>query len=143
MVYGPSVSEPARPSHRHIALILAKDLAANVASPMLLVDPEGNLVFFNEAAEKLLGRPYAEAQMSRAELAKTFKPVDDAGKPIPLQDLPLAHAFRSGIPSHGHLRIEAVDGQVRDLEAIGLPLFAQKDQLVGGIAVFWERAEES
>jgi PAS domain-containing protein len=137
------MSEPARPSHRHIALILAKDLAANVASPMLLVDPEGSLVFFNEAAERLLGRPYAEAQMSRAELAKTFKPVDEAGEPIPLHDLPIAHAFRSGIPSHGHLRIEAADGKVRDLEAIGLPLFAQKDQIVGGLAVFWERTEES
>lgn len=143
VVYVPGVSQPARPSHRHIALILAKDLAANVASAMLLVDPEGDLVFFNEAAEKLLGRPYAEAQMSRVELAKTFKPVDEDGKPVPIGELPLAHAFRSGIPSHGHLRIEAVDGEIRDLEVIGVPLFAQKDQLVGGLAVFWEQAEGS
>jgi PAS domain-containing protein len=143
VVYGPGVSEPASPSHRHIALILAKDLAANVASAMLLVDPNGDLVFFNEAAERLLGRPYAEAQMSRAELAKTFKPVNAAGEPIALRDLPLAEAFRSGIPSHGHMRIEAVDGVIRDLEVIGVPLFAHADQLVGGLAVFWERVEES
>ena len=54
MVYGPCVSEPARPTHRHIALILARDLAANLASAMLLVDPEGDLVFFNT-----LRRPFS------------------------------------------------------------------------------------
>ena len=136
------MTEPA-PTQRHIALILAKDLAANLATAVLLVDPEGDLVFFNEAAEKILGRPYAEAQMSRAELAKTFKPVDSAGAPIALADLPLSAAFRTGIPSSGRLRIEAVDGRTRALEVIGVPLFAQKDQLVGGLAVFWESAEEA
>ncbi len=30
-----------------------------------------------------------------------------------------ATAFRTGIPSHGHLRIEAVDGRTRDLEVVG------------------------
>jgi len=137
------VTEPA-PNQRHIALILAKDLAANLATAVLLVDPEGDLVFFNEAAEKILGRPYAEAQMSRAELAKTFKPVDASGKPIPLAELPVASAFREGIPTLGQLRIESVDGRTRDLEVVALPLFAQADQLVGGMAVFWEQpAEES
>ena len=137
------MTEPAPQKQRHIALILAKDLAAHLASAILLVDPDGNLVFFNEAAERILGRPYAEAQMSRGELAKTFKPVDESGEPVPIRDLPLATAFREGIPSHGHLRIEAADGEVRDLEVIGFPLFAQTDQLVGGLAVFWEQAQGS
>jgi PAS domain-containing protein len=135
------VMEPAPRKQRHIALILAKDLAANLATAMLLVDAEGDLVFFNEPAERILGRPYAEAQMSRVELAKTFSPVDEAGQPIPLQELPLAQAFRNGIPSHGHLRIQAVDGRTVDLEVVAVPLFAQVDHPVGGLAVFWERAE--
>jgi PAS domain-containing protein len=84
------VTEPAQAKQRHIALILAKDLAANLASAVLLVDPDGDLVFFNEAAERILGRPYAEAQMSRGELAKTFKPVDASGAPIPLAEPPLS-----------------------------------------------------
>ncbi len=135
------VTEPAPRKQRHIALILAKDLAANLATAMLLVDAEGDLVFFNEPAERILGRPYAEAQMSSVELAKTFKPVDEAGERIPLEELPLAQAFRSGIPTHGHLRIEAVDGQTHDLEVVAIPLFAQVDQPVGGLAMFWERDE--
>ncbi|HEX6400026.1 MAG TPA: PAS domain-containing protein [Actinomycetota bacterium] len=135
------MTEPAAPKQRHIALILARDLAANVASAMLLVDADGDLVFFNEAAERILGRPYAEAQMSRAELARAFKPVADDGTPIPLADLPLTIAFRDGVPSHGHLRIEAMDGETKALEVVALPLFAHVGDLVGGIAVFWERSE--
>ena len=137
-MYGRGVTEPAAPKQRHIALILAKDLAANLASAMLLVDPDGDLVFFNEPAERILGRPFAEAQMSRAELAKTFKPVDASGAPIPLAELPLAAAFREGVPNHGQLRIEAVDGRTHDLHVVAVPLFAQVDRLVGGLAVFWE-----
>jgi PAS domain-containing protein len=137
------VTEPAPPSHRHIALILAKDLAANLATAMLIVDADGNLVFFNEPAERILGRPYAEAQMSSEELARTFKPVDESGERILLDELPLAQAFRSGVPSQGHLRIEAVDGNTHDLEVVAVPLFAQADRLVGGLAVFWERAVEA
>jgi PAS domain-containing protein len=127
---------------RHIALILAKDLAAQVATPMLLVDAVGDLVFFNEAAEGLLGRPYAEAQMSRADLARTFKPVDDAGEPVPIEDLPLSQAIRTGTASHGNLTIESIDGRRHELEVIGIPLLARVDQPVGGMAIFWERSEE-
>jgi PAS domain-containing protein len=137
------VTEPVPRKQRHIALILAKDLAANLATPILLVDPDGDLVFFNEPAERILGRPYAEVQMSRAELARTFKPVDPSGAPVALADLPLSVAFREGVPSHGHLRIEAVDGRTHDLEVVAVPLFARKDQLVGGLAVFWESAGEA
>lgn len=133
------MSEPAQPKQRHIALILARDLAAAVTSAMLLVDADGDLVFFNEAAERILGRPYAEAQMSRADLARTFKPLDADGRPIPLADLPIAAAFRTGVPTHGHLRIEASDGETKDLEVVAVPLFARIDEPVGGLAVFWER----
>jgi PAS domain-containing protein len=130
------------PKQRHIALILARDLSATVAMPMLLVDRDGDLVYFNEPAEAILGRPYAEAQMSSVELARTFKPVDEDGRPIPLDELPLTQAFRRGVPTHGHLRIEAMDGERRDLEVLAIPLFSGPDRLEGGLAVFWGRTPE-
>ena len=137
------VTEPASPSHRHIALILAKDLAANLATAMLVADAEGELVFFNEPAERILGRPYAETQMTTAELARAFRPVDEAGEAVAVEDMPLATAFRTGMPSRGGFWIDAYDGQRRYIEVVGVPLFAQADRLVGGLAVFWERAEEA
>jgi PAS domain-containing protein len=134
--------ESAPPKQRHIALILARDLAAHLATAMLLLDADGDLVYFNEPAERILGRPYAEAQMSRVDLATTFKPVGEDGRPIPLEELPMTSAFRDGVPTHSHMRIQAVTGAVRDLEVVAIPLFVQADELVGGIAVFWERSRE-
>jgi hypothetical protein len=44
---------PASPS---LPLILARELASNLATPMFLVDGCGMLVFFNEAAELVIGK---------------------------------------------------------------------------------------
>jgi PAS domain S-box-containing protein len=129
-----------RVPQRHIALILARDLASNVATAMLLVDADGDLVYFNEPAERILGRPYAEAQMSTADLARAFKPVDESGAPVPIHDLPLSTAFRTGAPSRGDFWIETADGRRVHLEVVGIPLFAQVGHLVGGLSVFWEQA---
>jgi hypothetical protein len=38
-----------------VVLILARELAANVAAPMLVLDCKGTLVFFNEPAVALWG----------------------------------------------------------------------------------------
>ena len=45
---------------RSLVLILAKDLASRLATPVFVVDHEGSLLYFNEAAEPVLGVPYAE-----------------------------------------------------------------------------------
>ena len=45
---------------KHLVLILAREFASNLATPMLIVDGEGMLVFFNEAAEEVLGGTFAE-----------------------------------------------------------------------------------
>ena len=127
------MTEPAPPKQRHIALILGRDLAATLTTPMFLVD----------AAEHLLGRPFAEAQMSADEWATAFRPVDEEGSPVPLEELPLGIAFMTGVPAHRRLRIVAADGKERDIEVTAVPLFDQIGQLVGGAAVFWERPEEA
>jgi len=45
---------------RNLVLILARDLAEKLATAMFLVDHEGTLVFFNETAEQILGRTFAD-----------------------------------------------------------------------------------
>ena len=47
-------------SAKSLPLILARELAANLATPMFLIDAGGALVFCNEAAELMLGKPFAE-----------------------------------------------------------------------------------
>jgi PAS domain-containing protein len=136
------VTEPA-PRQRHIALILARDFAATLTTPMFVVDSEGDLVYFNEAAEPILGRPFAETQLSAEEWSTAFKPVDDDGLAVPLEELPLGIAFMTGKPAHRPFRILSADDVQRDLEVTAFPIYASDRHLVGGVAVFWERPAEA
>jgi hypothetical protein len=108
-----------------------------------VVDHEGTLVYFNEAAEPVLGRTYAETGELRAgEWATEWSPTDDDGRPIPLEDLPLGVAFREGRASHLPFRIVGGDRVARAIEATAFPLLIRENEIVGAIAVFWERPME-
>ena len=45
---------------KSLPLILARELAANLATPMFLIDGRGMLVYYNDAAALLLGKSFAE-----------------------------------------------------------------------------------
>ena len=47
-------------AQKAVELILMRQLASYLAVPIFLVDPEGNLLYYNEPAERLLGRRYDE-----------------------------------------------------------------------------------
>ena len=83
---------PEAPRARNLVLILAKDLASRLATPAFVVDREGTLLYFNEAAEPVLGMPYAEAgEMRGQQWAKLFEPRDDEGSAMSLEELPMSH----------------------------------------------------
>jgi len=127
---------------RNLLLILARDFASRLATATFLVDPEGNLIYFNEAAERVLGEPFVEGRaMAAAEWSTAFSPVDEAGDPVPLESLPLGVALTRHEPAHAFLRIVGIDGIARRIEVTGLPLFAHAGEFVGAIAIFWEQAE--
>ena len=66
----------------------------------VLVDPAGALLYYNEPAEKILGRRYDESgEMPLEEWATIFVPTDEAGKVIPLEALPLSRAVQQGCPT--------------------------------------------
>ena len=133
---------PEPPRTRSLVLILAKDLASRLATPTLVVDADGKLVYFNEAAESVLGTTYADSGLVDYEdLATTFKPQDDEGNWVPLKDLPLTVAVVERKPAHGTFCIKATDGVRRRLAVTSFPLFAHPEELVGAIAVFWERQD--
>ena len=126
-------------AQHHLVLILARDFASRLATPMFLVDVHGTVIYFNEAAERVLGRPYMEgADMAAEEWSTVFAPADDDGNPIELSDLPLGVAILQRHPDHRTLRIRSIEGTERRIEVTAFPLFAHEDECLGAIAIFWE-----
>lgn len=129
-----------RPPQRNLILILARDFASRLATAVFLVDAEGTAIYYNEAAERLLGTRFIEGRgMTAEDWSTRFTPTDQAGAPLPLEEIPLGVAFRERRPEHGTVRIRGADGVARKIEVTAFPLLAHAGDLVGAIAIFWER----
>ena len=86
---GPRASGGAWMSHP-IEIILTRQLAEYLSVPLFLVDSKGDLLFYNEPAESILGQRFEETgAMPAEEWSTIFTPVDEQGQPIPPDDLPL------------------------------------------------------
>ncbi len=132
----------ASPPQRNLILILARNFASRLATAVFLVDAEGRVIYFNEAAERLLGQRFVEGHgMAPEEYAKLFQPTDDNGDPIPILETPLGIAITRQEPEHSRFTIRGADGVTRPIEATAFPLLAHTDERVGAIAIFWERPE--
>ena len=126
-------------AQRSLVLILARDLADKLATAMFLVDREGTLVYFNEAAADILGESFGEAGRMRVEAWSTaFRPFHDGAEALAPDDLPLVIALRRRVPAHRDMKIQGLDGEVRDIAVTAFPLFAREDEFVGAAAIFWQ-----
>lgn len=127
---------------KHLVLILAREFATRLATPMFVADADGTLVFYNEPAEELLGRTFADAGELRAEEWGTLFQVERLdGRPLELEQMPAGVALRKGRAAHDTFRITGLDGVRRTIAVTAFPLFAHKDELVGIVTIFWEAEE--
>ncbi len=127
------------PMQKSLVLILARDLADKLASAVFLVDRDGILVYFNDKAGEILGRPYAEAgNMPIEEWTSAFPVFEADGRQVPPEELPLLKALREQQPAHQQIRVEAADGQFRDIAVTALPLMSRTQEVAGAMATFWE-----
>ena len=130
------------PPQRHLILILARNFASRLATAVFLVDEKGSVIFFNEAAEDLLGTRFEEGHgMSAEEYTKLFRPAGEGGELLGPLDTPLGIAVNRQEPSHGPLTITGADGTTRRIEVTAFPLLAHAGDPVGAIAFFWERPD--
>jgi PAS domain-containing protein len=120
-----------------IELILARNLISSLSTPAFLVDEGGVLIFYNEAAGTLLGRRYEEVgKVGPEQWGTMFGPVDEGGKALPYDELPLVLTIREGRPAHAELRIRSADGAEHEIEVSALPILTPHGSR-GGIAFFW------
>ena len=121
-----------------LELILARNLLSSISTPGFLVDKDGMLVFFNEAAGGLLGKHFEETgKMGPDEWSRAFGPYDRGGEPMDLDELPLTIALREGCPVHDTLTLQSVQGDRREVEVSALPLVAASGGFRGALAIFW------
>ena len=126
-------------AQKEIEVILMRQLASCLVTPIFIVDPAGTLVFYNEPAEAILGLRFEETgEMPASEWSTIFMPVDDSGAPYPVDELPLVVALTERRPDHRTFWIHGLDNVRRHIHATAFPLVGMAGRFLGAIALFWE-----
>jgi PAS domain-containing protein len=123
---------------KHLALIRARQFAANLSTAVFLTDADGNLVFYNSEAEGLLGRRFEEAGEVRAEeWAGVFRVERLDGSAMPLDEMPGGIALLERRADHKTLCITPFDGAKRTISVTAFPLIGREEEFYGMMAIFW------
>jgi PAS domain-containing protein len=131
------------PEQRNLVLILARAFAAQLATAVFLLDPEGTIIYYNEAGERLTGRPFIEGAGERIdEWMSRTRPRDAEGIDVGVQDLPLGTTMLKQEPAHGIVIFTTADGADRRIETATFPLFAHTEDLVGSFTLCWPIEED-
>jgi PAS domain-containing protein len=133
----PRVADTRR--YKHLVLILARELASNLATPAGIVDDHGMLVFYNEAAEAVVGPPFSEVgEVPMDEWTAGFNPrVLGSEEPLPAEQRPARIALDQRRASHERYLATSADGVDREIAVTALPLYAHADEFVGIMVIFW------
>jgi PAS domain-containing protein len=127
-----------RRRQKHLVLILAREFASNLATPTAIADDRGQLVFYNEAAEEIVGMTFAETgEVPMDDWTATLSPRTLDSEPLPPERRPARIALDERRASHQRFLITGRDGVDREVAVTGFPLFAHADELVGVVAIFW------
>jgi PAS domain S-box-containing protein len=125
---------------KEIEIILARQLASYLTMPIFIVDTKGELLYFNEPAEKILGRRFEETGwMASEEWTTVFHPKDEEGCVIAPDDLPAMRALRLRRPTHRRMWISGMDGSTHMIEVTALPLSGIGERFVGVMTIFWQK----
>ena len=122
---------------RPLQLILARNLMAMLSTPAFLVDEEGVLVFYNDAAGAVLGKRFEEAgRMSSDEWTTAFGPFDRDGGTLAIEELPLTIALRRNRPAFSRFTIRGLDGAEHEIHVSAIPIVSTAGTR-GAMAIFW------
>jgi PAS domain-containing protein len=122
-----------------IEIILNRQLADCLSIPVFITDTTGNLIFYNEPAERILGTTFEDAGEMHVETWSTiFKQQDDDGKLLQPDQLPLARTLRDCYPYHKTFWIESLKGKVEKISVTSYPIIGRAGKFLGAVAIFWE-----
>ena len=128
-----------QPRQKSLVLILAREFASNLATPIYIADADERLVYFNEPAETIAGQSFAETgEIPVREWAEMLTASTSDGEPMRREDTPGGIAFAERRPAHGNLCITGLDGIRRDIATTAFPLFGPDEEFHGIMVIFWE-----
>ena len=126
-------------TQKEIEIILARQLADHLSTPIFIVDAAGTMLFYNPPAEKLLGLRFEETgEIPAAEWSTVFNPVDDDGTPLAPESLPLMIALVERRPAHREFLIQGLDSVRRRIQVTAMPVIGHAGRFLGAISIFWE-----
>ncbi len=109
-----------------------------LSTPAFLVDEDGLLVFYNEAAGMLLGKGFDEVgHVGRSDWDGVFGPRDGSGQVVTYDELPVVRALRTTLPTHGSFCVRGFDGRMHDVESTAFPLVGARGT-EGALSIFWQ-----
>lgn len=136
-------SDAATAGGKPLQLILARELASNLATPMSLIDARGMLVFYNDAAARLIGRPFGEiGEIPSEEMGAILRMKTLDGQVLLRRESPSGVSFNEHRPSHQTLYATGYDGVERLVHLTAYPLFGTNGEMHGVVSVFWEVGDQ-
>jgi hypothetical protein len=126
-----------------IELILNRQLADCLAIPVFITDTIGNLLFYNEPAEEILGKRYEDTgEMPVEQWSTVFKNKDESGEPLPPEELPLVKTLKTRLPYFKTFWIESLMGKAEKISVTSYPIIGRAGSFLGAVAIFWRQSEE-
>jgi len=125
-----------------IEIILNRQLADCLSMPVFITDTTGNLIFYNEPAEKVLGARFEDTGEMKAETWSTvFKRQDETGRLLQPDELPLMRTLRDHYPYHKTFRIVSLKGNAEIISVTSYPIIGRTGKFLGAVAIFWSPKE--
>jgi PAS domain-containing protein len=122
-----------------IEIILNRQLADCLSIPVFITDTQGNLIFYNEPAEELLGKRFEDTgEMPVEEWGTIFTPMDDDSAIIPPEELPLVKTLRDCYPHHKTFWIKSLKGDKQNISVTSYPIIGRESKFLGAVAIFWK-----
>jgi PAS domain-containing protein len=122
-----------------LVLIVARSFATKLATPTLIIDANGDLVYFNDAAAEVLGSSYLEVgALQASRWQELFAPRTLDEEPLTAEETPGGVALLQRRPVHDSFAFRGLDGREREVTVTAFPLFSHPDEVVGAMSIFWE-----
>ncbi len=122
-----------------IELILLKQWAGHLAIPIWLMGESGDLLFYNEPAEKLLGVRFDEfGEIHADQMEAHFSVTRLDGSPYPNEEIPVVWALAKREPRYDLLRFRSAGGDWVDVAVTAFPITGEGGRHLGAVAMFWE-----